>query len=260
MHFFFFSRVHSFTLAILYTYICICLKFMKFLIKVVLFFLYLSGVNAFLLSPISAMSDSNKFASSTALFGQTLSDGMKLPDVVFKTRTRIVSDEENPFDWKDMTTADYFAGKKCILFSLPGAFTPTCSAFHLPKYEELYEEFRSLGIDEIYCLSVNDAFVMRKWGLDQGLEEDLTPGSLGFKKVKLIPDGACAFTRAVGMSCTWDTERGFGERSWRYSALIDDGVVTKVFIEQPFVQNSKEDPFEVTNAETMMAFIQSVPK
>ena len=187
-----------------------------------------------------------------------ISENFKLPSVVFKTRTRVESSEENPFDWKDLTTDDYFKDKKCILFSLPGAFTPTCSSSHLPGYENLYDEFKKLGIDEVYCLSVNDAFVMRKWGLDQGLEEDLTPGSLGFKKVKLIPDGACKFTRGVGMSCTWESERGFGERSWRYSALVMDGVVKKVFIEQPMVQNSGPDPFEVSDAKTMLDYVKGL--
>jgi peroxiredoxin len=185
-----------------------------------------------------------------------ISKNFVLPDIIFKTRTREYSNDENPFIWKDMTTQDYFKGKKCILFSIPGAFTPTCSSSHLPGYENNYDEFKAMGIDEVYCLSVNDAFVMRKWGLDQGLVEDITPGSLGFNKVKLIPDGACQFTRAVGMNCTWDTERGFGERSWRYSALIVDGVVNKVFIEEPFVQNSSEDPFTVSNAETMISFMK----
>ena len=187
-----------------------------------------------------------------------ISENFKLPSVVFKTRTRVESSEENPFEWKDLTTDDYFKDKKCILFSLPGAFTPTCSSSHLPEYEKLYEEFKKLGIDEVYCLSVNDAFVMRKWGLDQGLEEDLTPGSLGFKKVKLIPDGACKFTRGVGMSCTWESERGFGERSWRYSALVMDGVVKKVFIEQPMVQDSGPDPFEVSDAKTMLDYVKGL--
>jgi peroxiredoxin len=187
-----------------------------------------------------------------------ISENFKLPSVVFKTRTRIESSEENPFVWKDLTTDDYFKGKKCILFSLPGAFTPTCSSSHLPGYENLYDEFKKLGVDEIYCLSVNDAFVMRKWGLDQGLEEDLTPGSLGFKKVKLIPDGACKFTRDVGMSCTWEKERGFGERSWRYSALVLDGVIKKVFIEQPMVQDSGPDPFEVSDAKTMLDYVKGL--
>ena len=185
-----------------------------------------------------------------------ITEGMKLPDVVFKTRTRNNTDDENPFEWKDLTTDDYFAGKKCVLFSLPGAFTPVCSASHLPQYEKLYDEFKNLGIDEVYCLSVNDAFVMRKWGLDQGLEEDKTPGSLGFTKVKLIPDGACLFTRGVDMSCTWTSERGFGERSWRYSAIIEDCIVKKVFIEEPFIQNSEADPYEVSNAETIFNYVK----
>ena len=185
-------------------------------------------------------------------------ENMTLPLVTFKTRVRVENDEENPFVWKDLTTNDYFKGKKCILFSLPGAFTPTCSSSHLPGYENLYDKFKKLGVDEIYCLSVNDAFVMRKWGLDQGLEEDLTPGSLGFKKVKLIPDGACKFTRGVGMSCTWENERGFGERSWRYSALVINGVVNKVFIEQPMVQDSGPDPFEVSDADTMLKYVKGL--
>lgn len=185
-----------------------------------------------------------------------VSENMKLPNVVFKTRTRIESNDENPFDWKDMTTDDYFKGKKCILFALPGAFTPTCSSTHLPGYEKNYEIFKAMGIDEVYCLSVNDAFVMRKWGLDQGLEEDLTPGSLGFKNVKLIPDGACLFTRGMGMSCTWDSERGFGERSWRYSCYVVDGVVKKMFVEQPMIQNSEADPFQVSDANTMLEYLK----
>ena len=184
-------------------------------------------------------------------------EGNKLPNVIFKTRTRTESiNEENPFIWKDMTTDDFFKNKRCILFSLPGAFTPTCSASHLPKYEELYNTYKELGIDEVYCLSVNDAFVMRKWGIDQGLAEDKTPGSLGFTKVKLIPDGACQFTRGVGMSCNWDSERGFGERSWRYSALIDNCIIKKVFIEEPFIQNSEADPYEVSDAETILNYLK----
>ena len=96
----------------------------------------------------------------------------------------------------------------------------------------------------------------RAVGLVALLPAALTPGSLGFKKIKLIPDGACLFTRGVGMSCTWESERGFGERSWRYSALIDDCVVKKAFVEQPFVQNSEADPYEVSNAETMLNYLK----
>jgi peroxiredoxin len=91
-----------------------------------------------------------------------------IPNVTFKTRTRIDADVENPFDWKDLTSEDLFKGKRSVIFSLPGAFTPTCSSTHLPGYEAAYEEIKSLGVDEVYCLSVNDAFVMRRWGLSQG--------------------------------------------------------------------------------------------
>ena len=143
------------------------------------------------------------------------------------------------------------------LFSLPGAFTPTCSSTHLPGYENAYAEMKSLGIDEVYCLSVNDAFVMRQWGLAQGLAEDKTVGSLGFEKVKLLPDGAAAFTRGMDMSCTWDTERGFGERSWRYSMVVDDTKIEKMFVEGPRIANSGPDPFEVSDSETMLAYLKS---
>jgi peroxiredoxin len=156
---------------------------------------------------------------------------------VFKARVR---DEKvggpNPFAWKDVKSADLFKGKRAVVFSLPGAFTPTCSSTHLPGYEKAYEEIKACGVDDIYCLSVNDAFVMRQWGLHQGLPEEktstaspLNPGN--FQKVKLLPDGAALFTRGMGFSCTWDSERGFGERSWRYSAVINDMKIEKLFIE-----------------------------
>jgi len=184
-----------------------------------------------------------------------ISEGATIPQVTWKTRTRIESDDANPFDWKDLSSADLFKGKRIVVFSLPGAFTPTCSSTHLPGYEKHYEDMLKLGVDDVYCISVNDAFVMRQWGLHQGLEEDKTVGSLGFKKVKLLPDGACLFTRGMGMSCTWDTERGFGERSWRYSAVINDQKVEKLFIEPRRVQNSGPDPFEVSDADTMFAYL-----
>jgi hypothetical protein len=97
-----------------------------------------------------------------------IKEGATVPNVVFKTRVRIDAQVENPFDWKDVTSEDYFKGKRVVLFSLPGAFTPTCSSTHLPGYEAAYEEMKALGIDEVYCLSVNDAFVMRQWGIHQG--------------------------------------------------------------------------------------------
>lgn len=185
-------------------------------------------------------------------------EGDKVPDVEFLTRVRTDDVEaENPFDWKVRTSDDYFANKRVVLFALPGAFTPTCSSTHLPGYEAAYDEILSLGVDEVYCLSVNDAFVMRQWGLYQDLVEDKTPGSLGFKKVKLIPDGAASFTRGMGFSTLWDKERGFGERSWRYSAVINNGVIEKLFEEQPILQNSAADPFEVSDADTMLAYLKS---
>jgi len=205
--------------------------------------------------------------ASRAMSASTLSmvkEGDSVPNVVFKARVR---DEKiggsNPFTWKDVTTADLFKGKRIALFSLPGAFTPTCSSTHLPGYEKAYDEIRSYGVDDVYCLSVNDAFVMRQWGIAQGLEKEdvdttsaLNPGN--FKKVKLLPDGACLFTRGMGMSCTWEKERGFGERSWRYSAVINDGKIEKIWVEGgAVVQDSGPDPFEVSDANTLLAYLKA---
>ena len=123
-----------------------------------------------------------------------LKEGDTVPEVTFKTRVRVPDDpSENPFDWKDVSTDDFFAGKRVVLFALPGAFTPTCSSTHLPGFEKRYQEIREKKVDEVYCLSVNDAFVMRQWGLKQGLPEDLETGN--FQNVKLIPDGGVHFTR-----------------------------------------------------------------
>lgn len=183
-------------------------------------------------------------------------EGKSVPNVTFKTRTRASLLSGNPFEWKDVTTNDLFKDKKCVLFALPGAFTPRCSTSHLPGYNASYSKFRDLGVDEIYCLSVNDAFVMRQWGISLGLEEDHEFDSLGFKDVKLIPDGTAEFTTSMGMLCNWTTERGFGPRSWRYSMYVEDGIIKKMFVEQPFVQNSAADPFEVSDAETMLKWLQ----
>mmetsp|Transcript_13817 Transcript_13817/g.32139 ORF Transcript_13817/g.32139 Transcript_13817/m.32139 type:complete len:251 (+) Transcript_13817:58-810(+) len=190
-----------------------------------------------------------------------IQEGGTIPSVVFKTRTRIDSTDENPFDWKELSTEDLFKGKRIVLFSLPGAFTPTCSSTHLPGYEEMYDEIKALGIDDVYCLSVNDAFVMRQWGLSQGLIEDMTVGGLGFTKVKMIPDGAAQFTRGMGFSCLWEQERGFGERSWRYSAVIDDMKVEKLFVEDGGItQDSGPDPFDVSDVDTMLEYLKTAKK
>ena len=168
-----------------------------------------------------------------------------VPSVVFKTRVR---DESvagpNPYRWEDKTTEQIFGGKKVVVFSLPGAFTPTCSSNHLPRYEELYDEFKSLGIDEIICVSVNDAFVMFKWGKE-----------IGAQKVFLLPDGNGEFTEGMGMLVE-KSNLGFGNRSWRYSMVVDDGKVEKMFIEPNFSDNCPTDPFEVSDADTMLAYLK----
>lgn len=169
----------------------------------------------------------------------------KAPSVVFKTRVRDESVEgPNPYRWEDKTTEDLFAGKKVVLFSLPGAFTPTCSSNHLPRYEELFDEFKAQGVDEIYCISVNDAFVMFQWGKQQGVDN-----------IKLIPDGNGEFTRKMGMLVE-KTNIGFGMRSWRYSALINDLTIEKMFVEPDFGDNCPADPFEVSDADTMLAHLK----
>jgi peroxiredoxin (alkyl hydroperoxide reductase subunit C) len=172
-------------------------------------------------------------------------EGTKVPNVTFKTRVRDESvGGQNPYRWQDVTSDDYFKGKKVVVFSLPGAFTPTCSSAHLPGYEAAYDEFKKLGIDEIYCLSVNDAFVMNKWGKDQGVS-----------KVKLIPDGSGLFTKAVSMLVK-KNNLGFGERSWRYSMFVEDSIIKKVFIEPGFTDDCPTDPFEVSDAESMLKYLR----
>jgi thioredoxin-dependent peroxiredoxin len=168
-----------------------------------------------------------------------------VPNVIFKTRVRDESVEgSNPFRWQDVTTKEIFQGKKVIVFSLPGAFTPTCSSTHLPEYEKLYDEFRSLGVDEIVCISVNDAFVMFQWGKQQGVSN-----------VFLLPDGNAEFTRKMGMLVNKDN-LGFGMRSWRYSMLVNDMKIEKMFIEADFDDNCLTDPFEVSDANTMLAYMK----
>ena len=169
----------------------------------------------------------------------------RVPDVVFKTRVRDESVEgENPFRWEDKTTQDLFGGKKVVVFSLPGAFTPTCSSNHLPRYDELYEEFKAQGVDEIICVSVNDAFVMFKWGKEQGN-----------KNIFLLPDGNGEFTRKMGMLVD-KSNIGFGMRSWRYSMVVDDGNIEKMFVEPDFGDNCPTDPFEVSDADTILAYLK----
>lgn len=171
---------------------------------------------------------------------------LNVPHTVFKTRVRNEALEgPNPFEWKDLSTDEIFKGKKVVVFSLPGAFTPTCSTSHLPRYEELFDEFKAQGVDQIVCVSVNDAFVMFQWGKSQGAEN-----------VFLLPDGSGEFTRKMGMLVNKDN-LGFGMRSWRYSMLVDDGEIKKMFVEPGFEDNCPTDPFEVSDADTMLNYLKS---
>ena len=172
--------------------------------------------------------------------------GKNLPDVTFKTRVRDTNDgSDNPYRWEDKTTDDYLTGKRVILFSLPGAFTPTCSTYQLPDFERLYGDFKTNGIDEIYCLSVNDAFVMNAWGRSQGIEN-----------VKLIPDGSGEFTRKMGMLVAKDN-LGFGMRSWRYAAIVNDGVVEAWFEEPGYSDNCGDDPYGESSPQTLTEALQA---
>ncbi|WNC72463.1 glutathione peroxidase [Thalassotalea psychrophila] len=157
--------------------------------------------------------------------------GQSIPSVTFPTR---VNNE-----WKNITTDELFKGKTVVVFSLPGAFTPTCSSTHLPRYNELAKTFKENGVDDIVCLSVNDTFVMNAWAVDQESAN-----------VTLIPDGNGEFTDGMGMLVD-KSDIGFGKRSWRYSMLVKDGVVEKMFIEP----NVPGDPFEVSDADTMLDYI-----
>jgi len=158
-------------------------------------------------------------------------EGQSVPQVTFRTRDNS--------EWKTVTTDEIFKGKTVVVFSLPGAFTPTCSSTHLPRYNELAPAFRANGVDAIVCLSVNDAFVMNEWAKEQESAN-----------VTLIPDGNGEFTEKMGMLVD-KTDLGFGKRSWRYSMLVKDGVVQKMFIEP----QKPGDPFEVSDADTMLAYI-----
>ena len=172
-----------------------------------------------------------------------------VPNVVFKTRVRDESiGGPNPYTWKDLTTQEIFAGKKVVLFALPGAFTPTCSSTHLPRYEELFEEFKAQGVDQIICLSVNDAFVMFQWGKQQGA-----------KNVFLLPDGNGEFSRNMGMLVD-KSNIGFGMRSWRYAMVVNNCEIEKMFIEPGFQDNAGDDPFEVSDADTVLAYIKGVER
>ena len=172
--------------------------------------------------------------------------GRDIPDVTLKTRVRDESvGGENPFRWQDLKVRDEFAGKRIVLFSLPGAFTPTCSNEQCPAFERLFEDFRKEGVDAVYCMAVNDAFVMYQWGL-----------KLGVSRLRLLPDGSGNFTRRMGMLIDKD-HLGFGMRSWRYAVVADDNVITHWF-EEPGINDvgADEDPYGQTSPEHILEVLR----
>lgn len=174
-------------------------------------------------------------------------EGFKPPCVVFRTRVRDDSvSGDNPYVWKDVTSDELFENKRVVLFSLPGAFTPTCSTYQLPGFERMAADIKACGIDEIYCMSVNDAFVMNAWAKGQAL-----------KNVKVIPDGSGNFTRFMGM-LIGKNHLGFGMRSWRYMCIMNNGVVEKWW-QEPGINNDGDDfdPYEETKPENCLAYLQS---
>jgi len=176
--------------------------------------------------------------------------GRQIPDVTLKTRVRDESvGGPNPFRWQDRQTGDLFGKGRVVLFSLPGAFTPTCSTEQCPAFERHYDDLRSAGASEVYCLSVNDAFVMFQWGRHLGLE-----------KVKLVPDGSGDFTRRMGMLINKD-HLGFGQRSWRYAAVIDDGEITAWF-EEPGINDTgtDDDPYTESTPDKVLEWLKANPR
>jgi glutaredoxin-like protein len=158
-------------------------------------------------------------------------EGRRIPEVTFRTR--------RDHEWVTRSSRDIFEGRTVIVFSLPGAFTPTCSSAHVPRYNQLAPLFKAQGVDEIVCLSVNDPFVMEEWGANQKAE-----------RITFLPDGNGEFTEAMGMLIGKE-DLGFGKRSWRYSMLVRDGVIEKMFIEP----QKAGDPYEVSDADTMLGYL-----
>jgi peroxiredoxin len=163
--------------------------------------------------------------------------GDPVPEVTFKLRRQ--------GSWLSTTSSEIFAGRRVVLFALPGAFASACSARHLPGYIALSKNIKAMGIDEIYCLSVNDSFVMNTWGRDQGLDGEVT----------LLPDGNGQFTAAMGMLVD-KQHLGFGLRSWRYSMVVQDGIIERIFVEN---SGDDGDPLAVSDAITMLDHLDSHP-
>lgn len=176
--------------------------------------------------------------------------GREVPDVVLKTRVRDESiGGSNPFRWQDVSTAELLKGKRVVVFSLPGAFTPTCTTEQCPAYERDYAAIKEEGIDEIYCVAVNDAFVMYQWGKH-----------LNLTNIKLLPDGSGDFTRRMGMLVNKD-HLGFGARSWRYAMVVDDGTIVAWF-EEPGINDdgADDDPYEASAPDKVLEWLRAHPE
>ena len=146
---------------------------------------------------------------------------------------------------EDVNTDTIFAGKRIVVFSLPGAYTPTCSTYQVPGFEAAYDEIRSLDVDDVYVISVNDTFVMRRWMIDQGI-----------KNLKFIPDGTGEFTERMGMLVCKDN-LGFGDRSWRYAMVVTDGIIEKMFVEPGKEHNCETDPYGESSPENMLDYLRT---
>lgn len=176
--------------------------------------------------------------------------GREIPDVTLKTRVRDESvGGDNPFRWQDRQTGELFGQGRIVVFSLPGAFTPTCTTEQCPAFERQYEALRDAGADEVFCIAVNDAFVMYQWGKH-----------LGLTKIKLVPDGSGAFTRRMGMLIDKD-HLGFGQRSWRYAMVVDNGVI-KAWFEEPGINDTgdDDDPYVESTPDKVLEWLQAHPR
>ena len=173
----------------------------------------------------------------------------QIPSVTFKTRVRDDSiSGDNPFKWESKSTDQLFSNKKTILFSLPGAFTPTCSTFQLPDFNNLYNEFKEFGIEEIYCISVNDSFVMNAWAKYHEVGN-----------VKVIPDGNGEFTRKMGMLVKKDN-LGFGYRSWRYALILENKNIIQSFVEPGYSDNAEDDPYGESSPQNILKYLKNESK
>ena len=177
-------------------------------------------------------------------------EGFKIPNVTFKVREGDTAENQETCSvggkWIEKNTDDFFKGKRVILFSLPGAFTPTCSSQQLPGFENNFDKIKELGVDEVYCCSVNDSYVMNEWAK-----------KMRVSNIKLIPDGSGLFTKYMGMLIAKD-HNGFGQRSWRYMAVIKDGIVEKWW-QEPGINNtgSDDDPYIETTPENSINYLSS---